>query len=99
MKALYAEQSPGFGLGNFINLTPTLKALSRDHKIQVWFNDKFIRDCFLDCPFFEIVDKRQRNPIVNSGMINLKNDMPDYQFVWKKIFGNMNVTEHTYIDI
>jgi hypothetical protein len=97
MKTLYVEQSPGFGLGNFINLTPTIKALSYDHKIKVWFNDKFIRDCFVDCPFMEIVDTRQRNPVLHSGMINLKNDMPDYEFVWRKFFKSP-VSEHTYID-
>lgn len=98
MKTLYVEQSPGFGLGNFINLTPTIKALSYEHKIQVWFNDKFIRDCFLDCPFMEIIDKRQPNPVLNSGMINLKNDKPDYQFVWEKFF-KTPVSEHTYVDV
>lgn len=98
MKTLYVEQSPGFGLGNFINLTPTIKALSYENKIKVWFNDRFIRDCFVDCPFMEIVDTRMRNPVLSSGMINLKNDKPDYQYVWEKFFSSP-VSEHTYIDI
>ena len=32
-------------------------------------------------------------------MINLKNDMPDYMYVWNKVFGNTDVTEHSYVDV
>lgn len=98
-KTLYVEQSPGFGLGNFINLTPTIKKLSEEYHIQAWFHDDFIRQCFLDCPFMEIIGQRQHKPYLSSGMINIKNDMPDYMYVWKKVFGNTDVTEHTYVDV
>jgi hypothetical protein len=97
----YAEQMAGFGLGNFINLTPAIKALSEfteNKKVQVWFHDAFIRKCFINCPFMEIVSFRQRRPILHSGMVNYKNDMPDYLYVWKNIFPSNECREHTYVD-
>jgi hypothetical protein len=96
---IYAEQSPGFGLGNFINITPVLAEYHRmGQQVKVWFDNKSFEPCFQDCPFFTIVSDRLPEPRVESRMICRKNDMPDYEYVWRLMFGKQELRQHTYID-
>ena len=54
----YVHQHPHFALGNFINCTPAIQWLAKkyDARIPVLFDTEYVRQCFLDCPFIEIID-------------------------------------------
>lgn len=100
----YAHQVWNYGLGNFINLTPTLKMLAEHlgHKIPVYFDLKFIEKCFLDCPFIDILNRKpDHNPIFGSWLINGRNDCPDYINVFREVRKRYPLEgdlPHTYVD-
>ena len=99
----YIHQVWNYGLGNFINLTPTIRLLS-DHlgrPVPVYFDLAFIRDCFLDCEFIEILEtKPAYDPIFTSGLVNYSNDCPDYIHAYKMVCNRYPLGEltHTYVD-
>ena len=104
MDNIYIHQTELYGLGNFINLTPTIKLMADyfDKPIPVYFDLKFIKDCFLDCEFMEILDKKPGyNPVFTSGLINHNNNCPDYLHVYKQISQRYSLGSelpHTYVD-
>jgi hypothetical protein len=88
MNKPWIHQVHDYGLGNFINLTPTIRLMFEHlgHKIPVFFDLEFIRDCFLDCEL----------------LFNSKNNCPDYLHVYKEITKAMSLEgelPHTYVDI
>lgn len=95
----YSEQISDFGLGNFISITPTLKELSKTHKVVVWFANKTYEQCFIDCPWMTITQEKRVQPAIHSGTVNFANKEPDWQYCWRMVFGNDNVTQTPYIDI
>ena len=104
MTNIWILQDSQFGLGNFINLTPTLKLMA-DHlkkPIPVYFDLKFIEECFLNCDFIEILDDRPDGyPLFGSNLVNYKNDCPDWLFAYKEItkrFPLSGELPHTYVD-
>jgi len=104
IKDIWVHQTELYGLGNFINLTPTIKLMADhfDKPIPVYFDLKFIRDCFLDCPFMDILDERPlSSPMFSSALVNLRNSCPDYIHVYKQVTQNlplMGELPHTYVD-
>jgi hypothetical protein len=98
MKEFYSEQIQNFGLGNFINITPTLKELSKTHKVVVWFANKTFEQCYIDCDWMTITQDKRPQPRIHSGTTNFRNTMADWEYCWSLVFGNRNVTENTYID-
>lgn len=104
MNKPWVHQTRLYGLGNFINLTPTIQLMA-DHygeRIPVYFDLKFVEDCFLDCDFIEIIkDRPVTSPGLNSGLINFKNNCPDYLHVYKQITQRIPLAgelPHTYVD-
>jgi len=101
---IWVIQNWNYGLGNFINLTPTIKLMA-DHfgePIPVYFDLDFIRQCFIDCPFMKILDKKPDNKsLFGSWLINPRNDVPDYVNVYREVCKSLPLgTElpHTYVD-
>lgn len=100
----WIHQHELYGLGNFINLTPTIKLLSEHlgYRIPVYFDFDFIRDCYLDCDFIEILNKRpDDSPAFSSGLVNLHNNCPDYLHVYREVTKRYPLDgdlPHTYID-
>ena len=93
------KQIEGYGLGNFIMLTPTIKKLSEIYgkKINVYFHDDFIKNCFLDCDFINIVNEEYKTPDLTSGEVNRK--IPDYKNIFQKtIKEKWDLKYHTYVD-
>ena len=93
------KQVEGYGLGNFIMLTPTIKKLSEDQgkKINVYFHDEFIKNCFINCDFINIVNEEYKTPDLNSGEVNRK--IPDYKNIFQKVIKEKwDPKYHTYAD-
>jgi len=100
----WIHQHELYGLGNFINLTPTIKLLAEHlgHPISVYFDLDFIKQCYLYCPFIEILDERPSDPpAFSSGLINVRNNCPDYLHVYREVtkrFPLDGELPHTYVD-
>jgi ADP-heptose:LPS heptosyltransferase len=93
------EQHKNFALGNFVMLTPTIKKLSEiyNEKIDVYFNHDYVKQCYLDCEFINIVSSLYKAPNFGSSMIN--KELPDYQYVYKSIIKEpWSEKYHTYVD-
>jgi len=99
---LYVKQIDSFRLGNFINCTPTIKALAelKNRKIPVHFETEYVKQCFLDCPFIEHIGPQDHDPVFTSGMICRENILPDYLYIYHRISREFPLPEmdHTYID-
>jgi hypothetical protein len=99
MNNFYVEQHAGFALGNFVALTPTIRFLSMyfNQKIKVKFNTEYVKQCYLDCSFIEIIDEIPLNHkrLFGSEMICRKNDKTDYEFVFENVLEMLNI-EHNY---
>ncbi|MBU3675990.1 MAG: hypothetical protein FGM54_02260 [Chitinophagaceae bacterium] len=92
-------QHPNFALGNFINITPGIKRLSEitQNKIDVYFASPYVRECYIDCSFINIVNELNAAFTYSSKMVN--QEIPDYQFSFKNMTGeNWTKKYHTYID-
>jgi len=93
-----------YGLGNFINLTPTIKLLSEHlgYPIPVYFDYAFIRDCFLRCEFMEILDERPtEREAFGSWLTNKYNTCPDYIYAYLEVTKRYPLDgdlPHTYVD-
>lgn len=89
----YVEQHESFGLGNFINCTPTIRALAqRDGRpVNVLFRSEYVRECFLDSPFIRIVDDPIGKRLFGSDLICRDNSMPDWEFVYRNIIGKGDI--------
>lgn len=89
MKKFYIEQHEGFALGNFIALTPTIRFLSDKFqcKIPVKFNTEYVKQCFLDSPYIQIIDDVSEYGIrlFGSELICRRNYETDYEFVFKAV--------------
>jgi hypothetical protein len=87
MKNFYIEQHEGFALGNFIALTPTIKFLSDflQKKIPVKFNTEYVKQCYLDSPYIDIIDdvSLHGRRLFGSELICRRNYETDYEFVFK----------------
>ncbi len=98
----YVYQHPNFGLGNFINLTPAIRWLSEQEgrPIPVFFSTEYVRQCFIQCPFIEILKKKPNtDPVFSSALTNPNDDYPDYWHVFRVITGNHWMPKyHTYVD-
>ena len=100
MLNFYVEQSQGFGLGNFINCTPTIKALYKEHgeKIPVLFRQDYVKQCYINSPYIEIIESgRLRSRLFGSDMINRRNDCRDSDFIEINVLG-ATCLEDTFID-
>lgn len=84
-------QTKNYGLGNFVNLTPTINKLYQIHKepIPVYFETDYVKEVFDGCEQITILkEKPTTEPMFTSGLTNKGlNIMPDYAFVYKHIIG------------
>lgn len=82
----YVEQRADFGLGNFINITPTIRALyERDGRIPILFRTEYVKECYRDCPYIRIINEPDGERLFGSELIN--QTIPDYLHVMHTILG------------
>jgi len=94
------KENKFFALGNFIACTPAIKRMYEklERRLPTEFTTEYTKQCFLDCPYIEIVDKVE-NPIISSNMINRRTTTPDYQHIFKEVTGeDWTPQYHTYVD-
>ena len=102
----YVLQHQLWGIGNFIMCTPTLETLS-DHfnrPVPVYFELPHIAEMFLDCPFIEIINRKQakqRDVLFSSAMVN--EEMEDWKYIHQLVTGHLDIQvdtiPHTYVDM
>lgn len=100
-KDVYAFQHPDFALGNFINCTPAIRALAEitGGKIDTVFSSELVASCFEDCPFINRVESSNKEMIISSKFVCPDESMPDYQYVWKRVFDTAYDKRYrTYVD-
>ena len=98
----------GLGLGNFINCTPFLQALSDKwgEKINVYFDGGITKECYYDAPFLNILKVRPlhapfahtRLYIMQKERGYLMSDCEYFSTVISNHFGVDGTKYHTYID-
>lgn len=98
---IYARQTLGWGMGNFINCTPAIKWLSLRHQkpIPVLFEEEYLKVMFQDCDFMEIIEESHGimdEPTVDSKWTN--QTQPDYMYLFERISGSKENCPHTYVD-
>ena len=104
MNNIWIHQTWNYGLGNFINLTPAIKMMSDrfGKRVLVYFDLRFVRQCFLDCPFIEILEtKPAKQSLFGSWLINARNDCPDYINAYREVCKSIPLEgelPHTYVD-
>ena len=102
----YIRQVKSFGIGNFINCTPTIRHLSKVYqkKISVYFELSVVRKMYMNCPFIEVLfeekDIEDREILFSSQMTNQYK--PDWQFIFENICKKLELRPaaipHTYVD-
>lgn len=94
---MWVEQHPQFGLGNFINLTPTLQELHArvGERVPCVFANPVFAKAFEDAPFLEVVERGEGERLFGSDLINSK--VPDWQYVYRRVIGGGPIP-HTYVD-
>lgn len=105
----YFLNGRGLGIGNFINCTPFLQALSEkwNEPINVYFDGGIVGECFKNAPFLNILDSATGSPFAHTRMY--RNQllthkgyvMPDHEYFSKvigKAFGVDGSNFHTYVD-
>lgn len=96
----FCRQERTFGLGNFINCTPTLKALSDFYKepFPVYFES--VGDAFKDSPFIKHLDRPKGFEVFGSYDIN--SSIPDWHYIFNLVQSKLSVDlgklPESYID-
>lgn len=86
MSQFYVEQHKNFGLGNFINCTPTIRGLYHHHgKVNVLFQSEYVKQCYLESEMINIIEEPTGKRLFGSEMINQKK--PDYIYIQEQILG------------
>ncbi len=105
---IWAKQTKGWGMGNFINITPSIRYLyfKEEKKVPVYFEEPYLKDLIKDWDFIKIIDEMPDTPpTVNTRWANkYDGHSPDYanifyNFVHKGNFIRGHLDTHsTYCD-
>lgn len=87
-------QHRDFGLGNFVNLTPAIQAMSGT--VPVYFESEYVKQAYKGWDKIRVLDERpETSPTLSSEFICRENTMPDYEYVWR-LAGNKGEPLNTY---
>jgi len=87
---MYIEESKGFGLGNFVSITPIIRELYDKHgKINVLFSKDYVKQCYINSPYINIIDKPVGGKLFSSSLINRGNDKTDIEHASLHILGHL----------
>lgn len=87
----YVEQHPEFGLGNFVNCTPSILRLYEQtgKPVNVLFGTDYVKDAYEGSEYINVVDGIVGERLFGSDYICRDNSMPDFQYVQKTAFGDI----------
>jgi ADP-heptose:LPS heptosyltransferase len=101
----WVHQIQKYQLGNFIMMTPAIKALSMaiDDRVPVYFDTLPLATIFRDCPFMKIlVEKPDNDPLFTSDKPARKETESDYEAYFRinvaEKFPDMQMMPHPYVD-
>lgn len=89
MVDFFCRQERTFGLGNFINCTPTLRALSDYYGQPIPVLFETVGEAFRDCQFIKHIKKPKGKELFGSYDINSR--MPDWEFIFKKVENELSI--------
>ena len=103
----YVKQQNGYGIGNFINCTPTIAFLADYYasKIAVYFESNVIEKMYENCTFIRIIKSAEAEKmecLFSSSLIN--GLIPDWKYIYKRItkklglYNRSQLIPHTYVD-
>jgi len=109
---IWAKQTKGWGMGNFINITPAISLLYQcrkqlnmilDKPVPVYFEEPYLKDLIKDWEIIKIIDEAPHTPpTVNSKWANKYNGKdPDYKCIFDYVQQSFITTHHrslTYCD-
>jgi ADP-heptose:LPS heptosyltransferase len=104
-KDIYIYQNKHYGIGNFINCTPTIIELSKyyDKKIDVLFDLDHVAKMYENCKYINIVNRNDVSDkylLFDSGLKNKK--IEDWKFIYKSVTRRLNIPTnfipHTHVD-
>ena len=100
MVNFFCRQEKTFGLGNFINCTPTLKALFEYYKEPIPVLFETVGDAFIDCQFIRHIEKPEGKELFGSYTIN--SSVPDWLYIFNLVQQTLNINlgevPKSYID-
>ena len=101
----YILQKTGYEIGNFINCTPTIKALSQHfgEPVPVLFEIDTVQQMFEKCSFIKSITQAEAKPkkcILQSNLMN--KTIPDWLNIFNSTMNNLGINgldiPHTYVD-
>jgi len=99
---IWAKQTKGWGMGNFINITPAIRwlFLRNIEKIPVYFEEPYLKDLIKDWEIAKIIDKMpDTQSAVNSRWANrYDGTCPDYENIFKMVTPHNSCNVGTYCD-
>jgi len=105
-------QDSGYAVGNFIECTPAIQAISKviGKPVRVYFQSPHVQDMYLDCPFIDImkappigyISRERSGTEVLFQSSDVNRYMPDHEFLYKtfacQIYGYEGAMPHSYVD-
>lgn len=85
----FIRQITGYGLGNFVCATPTIRCLSKYYKtkINVFFTYPFVQEMYEDCAEINAIDSFEGlRQMFTTSLVN--GGVPDYEYIYTKIVKN-----------
>ncbi len=99
---IWAKQTKGWGMGNFINITPAIQwlFLRNIEEVPVYFEEPYLKELVKDWMMAKIIDEPLENePLVNSRWANrYDGTCPDYENIFKIVTPHNNCNVKTYCD-
>ena len=95
---MWILQHKDYGLGNFTNLTPTIKELSKSwgKSVDVYFESPFVEEIFNQSPYINpLKTKPSTKPLFSSSLIN--KDIQDWRFVYECFNTDNSKIPHTHV--
>jgi len=104
---IWAKQTKGWGMGNFVNITPAIQTLYyvRDKTpVPLYFEEAYLKDLVIDWGMVKIIDSPPHTPpSVNTRWANKYNGKdPDYRCIFdyvKQEHITFSRLHHTYCDL
>ncbi len=96
---MWIEQKPGYGLGNFVALTPAIRTLSSKHgPVSVYFDHKGLEEVYKLSPMIHVLEKRPSDaPLNTCGVPSQDSKRESDYFAWHRILIGANGIKNSVV--